>query len=265
MKQFYTVIITLLISFTVSSQSYQFGIVSNNNYNFSIIAMPDFDATDTDISDIGFAIMLPAGNADLVNISQFNTRTWTANEVTAAQLNSLSLGDGTRDGFAMNLPPGQTMLSHTSGVPFILVSFDVSNMPMTGQIELLSNSDPIAQGLGGVLDSFYNSNIDATSTQDYFGGLVNGMESFSFDTLDVDNISLANAEIAVYPNPTQDQILVDTVLIINNLELYNVLGKLIIRNKDQNQIDLSKLPSGIYLLKVNASNGMQVIKRIIKN
>ncbi len=74
MKQFYTLFFALLMTYPCFSQGYEFGIVSNSDYNFSIVAIPDFDGTNTDISDIGFALMLPTGNTDIINIEQFNGR-----------------------------------------------------------------------------------------------------------------------------------------------------------------------------------------------
>lgn len=115
-------IIVFLMGILCHSQSYEFGIQHNGGYNFSIVATPNFDATNTDISDIGFALMLPAGDANITNVSDFNGRPWGTTEITATQLTGAGLGDGTRDSFAMNLPPGQTLLSHTSGTPFTLLS-----------------------------------------------------------------------------------------------------------------------------------------------
>ena len=160
MKHFYALISLFLTTLMSFSQGYQFGLVYNSGNNFSVIAVPDFNATNTDISDIGFALMLPAGNADVTNVSAFNGRAWTVTQVTATQLTSFGLDDGTRDAFALNLPPGQTILSHTSGQQIVIVSFEISNMPTTGQLQLLANTDPIAIGLGGAINSFYNSNID---------------------------------------------------------------------------------------------------------
>jgi len=262
MKHLYLFFSFLLLFNITNSQSYTFGIVNNGGYNFSVTATPDFDATDTDISDIGFALMLPAGNADVANLSQFNGRALSSTEVTAAQLTGLGLGDGTRDGFAINLPPGQTILSHTNGTPFIIVSFDVTNMPTSGQIEILQNSDPIAQGLGGAIDSFYNANIDNTSTQDYFGGLTAGQESFMFSTLGIDDTIEETISVSIYPNPTSEYINIKTEIEINNIELFDITGKQVLKTRRTNVINISHLQNGIYLIKIVSDKG-SVIKRLV--
>ncbi|MEM5565196.1 T9SS type A sorting domain-containing protein [Psychroserpens sp. AS72] len=264
MKNFYTLLFTILFTITGFSQGYQFGIVHNTDYNFSIVAIPDFDATNTDISDIGFAIMLPAGDADILNISQFNGRLWTPNQVTAAQLTSFGLGDGTRDAFVMNLPPGQTILSHTTNVPFVLMSFDVSNMPTTGLLEILVNTDPIAMGLGGAVDSFYNSNIDETTTQNYFNGLVSGQEDFMFETLNLDDIELENYTTSIYPNPAINILNVSTNLEVIQMELYDILGKKVLSAKSKTSIAVNQLSTGNYILKIETNKGFITKKVIIE-
>ncbi|WP_298904204.1 T9SS type A sorting domain-containing protein [uncultured Psychroserpens sp.] len=264
MKNLYTFLFAFVITISGTSQSYQFGIVNNDNYSFSIVAIPDFDGTDTDISDVGFAIMLPAGNADIINSSQFNGRNWTLNEVTATQLSGFGLGDGTRDAFVLNLPPGQSIVSHTTNNPIVLVSFDVSNSPTSGAIEILTNADPIAIGLGGVVDSFYNANIDETTTQNYYGGIASGQENFMFETLSTEDIELENYTISVYPNPVTDLLHVSSELAIEKLTLYDILGKEILALKNTNNLSVAHLESGSYILKIQTPIGDSTKQIIIK-
>nr|WP_321237167.1 T9SS type A sorting domain-containing protein [uncultured Psychroserpens sp.] len=262
MKNLYTLLFTIAFTFTGMSQSYQFGIQHNSSYNFSIVAIPDFDATDTDVSDIGFTLMLPAGDADIVNISQFNGRPWAANQFTAAQLSAAGFGDGTRDAFVMNLPPGQSLVSHTADTPFVIFTFDISNSPTVGSMEFLLNSDPIAMGLGGALDSFFNSNINNTNTQDYFSGIASGQGSFMFDTLSINEVSLENHTISVYPNPAIELLHIKTSLDINSLILYDILGKQVITAKETKSIIVDHLPASTYILKIVTNRG-EFTKRII--
>ena len=262
MKHFYT-LIALIFVLSINGQSYEFAIIQNSSFNFSVVAIPDFDSSgNTDISDIGFALMLPAGDADVANLSQFNGRALTLTQVNATTLSSNGLGDGTRDGFLINLPPGQTILSHTAGQQIVIVSFDVINMPTSGQLEILSNTDPIAVGLGGAFDSFYNANIDNTSTQDYFGGIATNQGSFSFDTLSVEDKLINNVSLDVYPNPTKNRVIIKTELAIDSVEIYDVTGKLIQTDKSK-ILNMSNLNSGVYFLRIISEN-ITISKRIIK-
>jgi hypothetical protein len=262
MKQFYTYIFAIMSCMTFAQNGYELALIHNGGYSFSVTATPNFDATDTDISDVGFALMLPTGDADVTSLSQFNGRAWSATQVTAAQLTGLGLGDGTRDAFAMNLPPGQTIQSHTAGEQIVLITFEVSNTPTSGLIEILANTDAIAIGLGGAVDSFYNSNIDSTTTQDYFSGLVSGFASFMFDTLSIDGVITNAFEVKVYPNPTLDVVFLDTPQKINSVEVFNLLGKRVLTTTDKN-ISLKHLNSGVYLMQIATERG-RITKRIIK-
>ena len=269
MKYFYKIIGFFLITLTTFSQGYQFGLIHNTSNNFSVIAVPDFNATNTDISDIGFALMLPTGNADVTNISLFNGRVWTVTQVTAVQLTSFGLGDGTRDAFAMNLPPGQTILSHTSGQQIVMVTFDVSNMPNSGELQLLTNSDPIATGLGGAIDSFYNSNIDTTTTQDYFSGFVSGKESISFSTLGINDISVSDKLLCIYPNPVTNHLTIKNSYAGNfELNVTNELGQQVLKqnkNISKASLDVSNLSKGLYFLNIKSENGEMQTFKFIKN
>lgn len=263
MKIVYFIIGFILTSTLGFAQGYQFGIVNTSGQDFTIVAIPDFDsAGNTDISDIGFTLVLNAGTADAVNpTDQLGGRTWTIDEFDAAFLTGQGLGDGSKDVFQFNLPPGQTELSHTNGEQIALVSFQVSNMP-SGEMTFLLNSDPIAQGAGGVLDSFYNANIDNTSTRDYFAGIDPTLGTFMFPTLGLDQNRLD--ELQLYPNPVSE------ILYFRNIEalegtvtLYDLSGKSLWTTGLRPEIEVGQLPNGLYLLQITTSDNETTTRKII--
>ncbi|NNC44254.1 MAG: T9SS type A sorting domain-containing protein [Winogradskyella sp.] len=262
MKNLYFLLLFFLtVNYTIA-QGYTFGIVHNSDYNFSVVAIPDFDVTDSDLSDVGFTLMLPEGDANLENLTQFNARTWDLTEVTAIQLTGLGIGDGTRDAFVLVLPPGQTILSHTTGNPITLLTFDISNMPTTGQMELLPNDDPIAIGLSGAANSFYNSNIDNTTTQDYFAGFEMGQESYSFSTLSTETLEKGIDYVSLYPNPTSETFSVSSNVEIETIEIYDVLGKNVLTSSKSKTIEIRHLDTGLYLLKIKTASG-NITKKLV--
>ncbi|NNK88806.1 MAG: T9SS type A sorting domain-containing protein [Flavobacteriaceae bacterium] len=266
MKRLYTLFLITVIG-PIWAQNYDFGLIHLGGYDFKIVAIPDFDSSgNTDLSDAGFTLMLPAGASDVVNANSLLAgRTWSSTEFDAAFLSGLSLGDGTRDAFQLNMPPGQSLFSHTSGQQIDLVAFQISNMPSSGQMTFLLNSDPIAAGAGGVLDSFYNSNIDNTSSQDYFNSPAPGLDSFSFDTLSIEELNEIFREISVYPNPTSGILTIETNTALDSIELFDILGKRLMEIPDDlKQIDMSDLPVGVYLLVIE-QNTEKYVKRIIRN
>ena len=226
MKIYYTLASIILMSLMTSAQNYEFGLVHLNNYDFKIVAIPDFTSSgSTDVSDVGFALVLPAGSADIINqSSMLSGRTWNVSQFDAAFLSGLGLGDGTKDVFQFNMPPGQSIVSHTSGEQIDLISFQVSNSPTEGELTFLLNSDPIAIGSGGVLDSFYNSDIDGPGTGagtiDYFSGVMNGLDSFLFSTLSIEAFEEASFYIEVYPNPVKDKLFIRSNISIDAVLLF---------------------------------------------
>ena len=77
--------------------------------------------------------------------------------------------------------------------------------------------------------------------------------------------SYQNHDIKIYPNPTTGQLTIDNgELIIENVEIYNVMGQLlqskIVNLQSKIEIDISHLAKGMYFLKV----GNKVV-RFVKN
>ena len=266
MKNIYTLVCFTLISIIGFAQNYEFGLVHISNYDFKVVAIPDFtSAGDTDVSDIGFTLVLPAGGVSVINqVSSLSGRTCNLSEFNAAFLTGQGLGDGTKDVFQFNIPPGQSLFSHTTGQQIDLVSFQISNNPTTDEMYFLLNTDPIATGSGGVLDSFYNSNIDATTTQDYFSGIATGMESFPFSSLSVNEYDELKQGILIYPNPTKEYINISTSLALDKVEIYDLLGNHILNTLETTQIKVKHLPTGIYLIKVYATIGTLTKKIVIE-
>jgi len=79
------------------------------------------------------------------------------------------------------------------------------------------------------------------------------------------------SSITIYPNPSTGKYYITLQETINstqyNLEVYNLLGELILNQKIQSQttqIDLSQYPQGTYILKASGAN-QSFHQRIIKN
>ena len=72
--------------------------------------------------------------------------------------------------------------------------------------------------------------------------------------------------INVYPNPAKNILNISNAVNINKVFIYEITGKLVVEelNRNHKQIDVSKLNSGIYLLKVQDENDNMLTKRFIK-
>ena len=77
-----------------------------------------------------------------------------------------------------------------------------------------------------------------------------------------DNESL---NVSMYPNPTSNRLNISAANTIKNAEIFNVVGKKVMSldiNKNSESIDVSKLASGIYLIKYTIDNAVGTAKFI---
>ena len=109
--------------------------------------------------------------------------------------------------------------------------------------------------LGGPRNSFLNSNVCDSSKPE--GGPV------------AQDSGIANFKIKTYPNPFNNSITIASDKGLNvigrHLKIYNVSGNLIISQIIQSQstnLNVSNLPPGIYILKVESENGNFVYKLV---
>jgi len=78
----------------------------------------------------------------------------------------------------------------------------------------------------------------------------------------------SHTSILVYPNPTTGELRIKNgELRINGVEIYDVMGKKLLEEKENltflRSYDLTVFPKGIYFLKITTENGV-VAKKVIK-
>ena len=86
--------------------------------------------------------------------------------------------------------------------------------------------------------------------------------SASGATLEVENILQSKSDISVYPNPTANRIHIqgDNILLA---EIFDLRGRKV-KDTNQNQIDLSDVGSGSFILKITKGNNETKSFKIIK-
>ncbi len=80
------------------------------------------------------------------------------------------------------------------------------------------------------------------------------------------NEAAADRKFTIYPNPTTGKLTVERDgELISNIEVANLLGAVVLQPKlQQNTIDISVLPAGMYILNITTQNG-RASQRIFKN
>ncbi len=92
----------------------------------------------------------------------------------------------------------------------------------------------------------------------------NFLEVFSFTVAGVLGINEQSIEgLSIYPNPTKNTLNIIAKTPITNIELYNVLGQVLISEKSTSnisQINVSALRTGNYFVKITSENNTEVVR-----
>ena len=75
---------------------------------------------------------------------------------------------------------------------------------------------------------------------------------------------MANPSVKLFPNPTYDFINLEANVGISKMTILNLNGDKLFSSIDDKEIDLSSLPAGIYLCRIELMNGNILIKKIVK-
>jgi hypothetical protein len=78
--------------------------------------------------------------------------------------------------------------------------------------------------------------------------------------------TLIAENISYFPNPTNNMLFIDSNENPVKVSIYNVLGKEVISAKNSKEIDVSGLPSGVYIIRISVGDGVhQTNRKFIKN
>ena len=82
------------------------------------------------------------------------------------------------------------------------------------------------------------------------------------------NLSINNytfkRNFEIYPNPVSSTLTIESIKNIDNIEIFDSLGRSVIFKKSETNIDVSNLETGVYLIKICSANIIENIK-FIKN
>jgi hypothetical protein len=111
--------------------------------------------------------------------------------------------------------------------------------------------------------TFFQFKIAAQSDIRTQLGYFDNIYFYKASTLNVENNQLLN--VTMYPNPTSSRLNISAASTIKNAQIFNVLGKKVMSldiNKNSESIDVSKLASGIYLIKYTIDSAVGTAKFI---
>jgi len=94
-------------------------------------------------------------------------------------------------------------------------------------------------------------------------GLIHKYDFSSFN-LSVDENYLTKDSLTIYPNPTNSIITINSIdNSISEVSIYDINGRFLFQSKSS-KIDISHLPTSIYLLKISLQNGNILNRKIVK-
>ncbi len=74
-------------------------------------------------------------------------------------------------------------------------------------------------------------------------------------------------QVAVYPNPAVEFVVLENLQNVASLELISITGQVMARQSvsvERMQLDLSQTPAGVYLLRLNGTDGANRVVRLVK-
>lgn len=153
----------------------------------------------------------------------------------------------------------------------LLFSGDPVFLEANSAVELLADNvvEPLGDGFGWIKVAY----LDILSFEIRHGlgeGINPGLIYLSPIIIESSPTALNDEEmqklISIFPNPSEGSIVVESDQMIDQIMIYDVAGKELLRSRyHQNRclINIESFPSGMFLVKVEA-NGQSIMKKLIK-
>ncbi|WP_417859233.1 T9SS type A sorting domain-containing protein [Xanthomarina gelatinilytica] len=206
-----------------------------------------------------------SGNGS-VNLNVNNTIFWQNTVNGTAATRDISDGlDSTYDVFIRNSIANVSSNAGTNG------TFSATNVttldPATDNLNLDAEYKPtsasnyiVDQGDNAYYDIALFGDLDLSGNDRVFNTTID-LGAYEYNsTLSVDDISLDENTVKLYPNPATDVVNIKTNQTIKNVRVFNVNGQKVLDIANQSQINISNLPTGMYFLNINTNQSNQTIK-----
>ena len=89
-----------------------------------------------------------------------------------------------------------------------------------------------------------------------------GSKGYNCQTSSINNVEYDN--FAIYPNPINETLIIQTNTAVQYVEIYNILGQLVQSASNTKSINVSQLRTGLYTVKVITDAGIKVEKIVKK-
>jgi hypothetical protein len=261
-----TTILLAIIAFcsfkATAQDGYTYTLIDNGSYNYTIGAVPNTSTNNfpTSVQSYGFTIILPDGVTASITSSLGGT-------ALANFFDGSAIGQASIDGYLVTETLGSpvSLPAPSTGTTSNIVTIQINGAPTAGTMYILENNSALATTITALksfmqADMIDNGMAEFVNVVDPNATGVSGDTSFDFSTLSVKNNELT--ELSIYPNPVKDIIYVtNTNSNLVKAEIHNLNGQLVLSQENNlTAINVNKLPSGMYMLKLYSDKAQKTIK-----
>jgi|GEM_PF-687090 len=107
-----------------------------------------------------------------------------------------------------------------------------------------------------------------------YGFTVIGQNANPADMADLGNVvvgepsmssnNFETVELQVFPNPVSNVLNIQSATQFSSAELYSISGRLLVKQKNTESLNVQNLKAGVYMLKLTSEDGQSITKKIIK-
>ncbi|WP_420572891.1 T9SS type A sorting domain-containing protein [Kordia sp.] len=261
---FLSVICMLFVNKICAQDGYTYTLIDNGSFSYSVGVVPNASSNNfaTSVQSYGFTIILPDGVTASITSSL-------GSAANANFFNGDAIGDNSIDGYLITETLGSpiSLNAPSTGMTNNVVTIQINGTPTSGSISILANDSSLANTITP-LKSFMSADmIDDgmavfPNVVDPNTAALSGTSQFNFVTLSTPEQEII--DFSIYPNPTTDKLHINRVKNLEKIEVINSNGQLVFtKNNELEDINVSKLQSGAYFLKIYTQNGIAT-KKFIK-
>jgi hypothetical protein len=186
---------------------------------------------------------------------------WIYTTPTPSDLFSSILSSGQR------LPNGNTLICDGNSGYFLEI--DPSNTIVWEYVNPDTSNGILSQGETPTLNFSFRARKFSVDSPAFFGRDLTPGAPVELNP-DLSECNILNTPefvldaLSIYPNPASNFLNINTNNVIDKVEFYDIVGKLVLNSKYTNTIDIAHLSDGLYLVRIYSGN-QSITKKIIKN
>ena len=231
-----------------------------NNGNTLDVVINNSTFVNNDYNSTHGNSIVASGNGS-VNLNVYNSIFWENTVNGAAATRDIS--NGAETNYDVVIANTIAAVPNNAGTYGTFSATNVTTLdPVNDNLNLDSDYKPTAsssyiidQGDNTYFDVALFGDLDLSGNTRFFNTTID-LGSYEYNsTLGIDAISLTTNSVKLYPNPVSDRVFIKSTEQIESVSIYNINGQLVKQAiETTNGIDVSVLPSGVYMIQINTSN-----------